>query len=88
MVRNRTSEIREFILKSFPLARKKQIKDSDALLKSGILDSLGILTVVMFLEKEFSVKIEDEELIPENFETIDQMAAFLENKTAGANLKA
>ena len=81
MAGNLNEEIREFILSSFPLARKKQMKDSDPLLKSGLVDSLGVLTVVAFLEKEYSIKIEDEELVPENFETIEEIAGFLQKKT-------
>jgi acyl carrier protein len=74
-------QIREFILEKFPLARKQQIKDSDALLESGILDSLGVLDVVNFVEREFSVGIADDELVPENFQTIDRIAAFIERKS-------
>jgi acyl carrier protein len=83
MAADSSEEIREFILKSFPLARRKQIKDSDPLLKSGLVDSLGVLTVVAFLEQTFSIKIEDDELLPENFETIDEMVRFLQEKTNG-----
>jgi acyl carrier protein len=75
------TQIREFILEKFPLARKQQIKDSDALLESGILDSLGVLDVVNFVEREFSVGIADDELVPENFQTIDRIAAFIERKS-------
>jgi acyl carrier protein len=75
-----TIKIREFILEKFPLARKQQLKDSDALLESGILDSLGVLDLVHFIEREFSITIADEELVPENFQTIDRIAAFIGNK--------
>jgi acyl carrier protein len=74
-------QIREFILEKFPLARKHQLKDSDTLLESGILDSLGVLDLVNFLEREFSVGVVDDELIPENFQTIDRISAFVESKT-------
>jgi acyl carrier protein len=76
------AEVRKFILKSFPLTRTKQIKNSDALLESGIIDSQGVLEVVAFIECEFSTIVEDEELSPENFQTIDRIAAFIRSKTA------
>lgn len=66
----------------FPLARKQQIKDSDPLLESGVLDSLGVLDLVSFVEQEFSVHVADEELVPENFHTIDRIAAFVESKSS------
>lgn len=75
-----TIQIREFILEKFPLARKQQLKDSDALLESGILDSLGVLDLVHFIEQEFSITVADDELVPENFQTIDRIAAFIGNK--------
>ena len=74
-------KIRGFILEKFPLARKEQIKGSDALLESGILDSLGILDLVTFLEQEFSITIADDELVPDNFQTIDGIVAFVERRT-------
>ena len=75
-------QIRNFILDKFPLARKQQIKDSDPLLESGVLDSLGVLDLVTFVEQEFSVHVADEELVPENFQTIDRIAAFVESKSS------
>jgi acyl carrier protein len=75
-------QIRNFILDKFPLARKQQIKDSDPLLESGVLDSLGVLDLVSFVEQEFSVHVADEELVPENFQTIDRIAAFVESKSS------
>jgi acyl carrier protein len=75
------AQIRKFILDKFPLARKQQIKDSDPLLESGVLDSLGVLDLVSFVEQEFSVHVADDELTPENFQTIDRIAAFIESKS-------
>ena len=77
-----TLQIRKFILEKFSLARKQQIKDSDPLLESGVLDSLGVLDLVSFVEQEFSVHVADDELVPENFQTIDRIAAFIETKSS------
>jgi acyl carrier protein len=75
-------KIRKFVLDKFPLARKQQIKDSDPLLESGVLDSLGVLDLVSFVEQEFSVHVADDELVPENFQTIDRIAAFVASKSS------
>ncbi|MGA7235521.1 MAG: acyl carrier protein [Bryobacteraceae bacterium] len=69
--------VRTFILKQFPLARQHQIKDSDPLLESGILDSLGVLEVVAFIEQEYSIHVSDDDLVLENFRSIDRIAAFI-----------
>jgi len=72
--------IRSFILQKFPAARKRSIGDDTPLLDSGIIDSLGILDVVAFLEQTFNIAVSDHELIPENFADINRMAAFAERK--------
>jgi len=74
--------IREFVLKSFPLARKKGITASEKWLESGVLDSLGILDLVHFLEEKFSIQISDEDLLPENFESFATVAEFAQKKIA------
>jgi acyl carrier protein len=75
------AQIREFILEKFPLARKQRLKDTDALLETGILDSLGVLDLVNFIEQKFAIGMSDEDLVPENFQTIERIAAFVASKT-------
>lgn len=73
-------KILTFLLDKFPLARKAGIERDTALLEKGILDSLGILDVVSFLESEFSILINDEDLLPENFQTLSTLSAFVLKK--------
>jgi len=73
-----TLRIREFILQKFPLARKRKVANCDNLLESGIIDSLGVLEIVTFLQQEFTVAVADEDLTPENFQNIECMAQFVE----------
>jgi acyl carrier protein len=72
--------IKDFIWEHFPLARKRKIIDTDPLLESGILDSLGILEVVAFLEHEFHIILNDDDLMPENFQSIECIAAFVQGR--------
>jgi len=72
--------IHAFLLEKFPLARKAGVGKDTALLEKGILDSLGILDVVGFLETEFSMVISDDELVPENFQTLGTLSAFVLKK--------
>jgi acyl carrier protein len=72
--------VREFILKQFPLARKQRLKDSDPLLESGLLDSMGVLEVVTFIEHQHGFSVADEDLVPENFQNIDRIAAYVRSK--------
>jgi len=73
-----TGQIEAFLKKQFPLTRK--VGRNDALLENGLLDSLGILEIVAFLEQEFRITIADEELLPENFQSITCLATFVQNK--------
>lgn len=74
--------IRKFIYNKFPLAKSRKLDDSSQLLEEGVLDSLGVLELVNFLQDEHGIPIEDEELVPENFASIDAIAAFVEAKVA------
>jgi acyl carrier protein len=72
------SRIRQFVLQKFPLAKRRKVTDQDDLLESGIIDSLGVLELVTFIQQEFSVTVDDEDLTPENFQNIECMARFVE----------
>jgi acyl carrier protein len=73
--------IKGFLAKQFPATKKTGIEES--LLRTGLIDSLGILDVVAFLEKEFAITITDEELLPENFDSIRNISNFVQQKTNG-----
>ena len=69
-----------FLAEKFPLARKAGVGRDTGLLEKGILDSLGILDVVSFLETEFSMVVSNDELVPENFQTLAAISAFVLKK--------
>ena len=75
---NSVSFIRKFVLQTFPLARKRSVADSTDLLQNGVIDSLGVLDLVAFLQQEFAVVVDDSDLTPENFKSIECMAQFVE----------
>jgi acyl carrier protein len=73
-------QIRDFVLN---LAEQKGIAsvgDADNLTESGIVDSLAIFRVIMFLEDTFRIRIPDEEILTENFESVDGITAFVNAK--------
>jgi acyl carrier protein len=72
--------IRKFVLERFPLARQRNVSNQESLLENGILDSLGILEVVTFVEGEFQITVDDEELQPDNFSSIASMSAYVVHK--------
>lgn len=75
------STIIDFIKENFIMGRSETTIDvEESLIESGIMDSTGVLELVEFLEATFDIQIEDEELIPENLETIQNIIAFLKTK--------
>ena len=72
--------VRKFIVQKFPLARRRNISDTDNLLETGVIDSLGVLEIVTFLREEFSLEVEDDELTPENFQSIRSIAGFVRQR--------
>jgi len=77
------NDIKTFILENFMLGRnREELEDSVSLLDMGIIDSTGILELVEFVEKSYGVKIEDNELVPENLDSIDNLVTFISRKTA------
>ncbi len=74
----RTERIREFVRKTFFVSGP--LRDDDSLLDHGIIDSTGVLEVVAFVETEFGVRVLDEEMLPENLDSIANIAAYVERK--------
>ena len=71
------SEVEGFIVEKITLDGEKIARDED-LLASDTLDSLAIVELVAFLEARFGIQVSDDDLLPENFKTIDEIAAFVE----------
>lgn len=75
-------KVRAFIIDNFLFGDESGLEHDTSFLDSGIIDSTGILEVVSFLEDTFSFRVEDAELIPENFDSIDNITAFVSSKSA------
>jgi acyl carrier protein len=73
-------KIREFIVENFLFGKDDGLVDDASFLDEGIIDSTGILELVNFLEEEFSISVEDDELVPENLDSINNVVAFLGKK--------
>lgn len=76
------SHIRSFILSDFLLGREYALTDDASFLEAGIIDSIGILELVAFLEESYGITIPDDELIPENLDSVRRVASYVERKLA------
>ncbi len=74
-------ELRRFVIDNFLFGQRNgQFTDDDSFLDKGIIDSTGVLELVTFLEEKYRIKIQDEELVPDNLDSINRLVKFLERK--------
>ncbi len=76
-------KIRAFILENYLFTDdQSELKNDDSFLDQGILDSTGILEIIFFIEDEFKIKIKDEEMVPDNLDSVEKIVAFIQRKEA------
>ena len=76
--------IREFIVENFLFGEANGLEEETSFLENGIIDSTGILELVTYLEETFGIEVEDEELVPENLDSIANVVKYLTTKQASA----
>ena len=59
------------------------LKDEDSFLEHGVVDSTGVLELVLFVEETFSIVVDDEEILPENFDSISSLEGYVTKKLGG-----
>jgi acyl carrier protein len=75
---------RNFVTTNFYVADPQALGDEDSLLDAGIIDSTGVLDLIGFIEQQFGVAVADEELVPENLDSIARLSAFVDRKRTSA----
>ena len=73
-------QIRNFIVDNFLFGDDDGLDDQVSFLESGIVDSMGILEIINFIKEGFQVVVADDELLPENLDSIDNIANYLDNR--------
>ncbi len=75
------AQIRQYVRENFILGQEDlELSDRDSFLESGIIDSTGILELIAFVEESFDIEILDEEMLPENLDSISNAANFIRSK--------
>ena len=67
-------------MENFLFGNDQGLNDDTSLLDEGVIDSTGILELVSFLEEEFDISVEDDEILPENLDSIKNVVAYLKRK--------
>ncbi|QDT29339.1 acyl carrier protein [Gimesia panareensis] len=75
------SEIRNFVADNFLFGEDPEsLQNDDSFLETGIIDSTGVLELVAFIEDQYDVQVDDDELVPENLDSINCLIDFIESK--------
>jgi acyl carrier protein len=75
------TQLRSFILDNFLFGdSSRPFGDGDSLLGRGIIDSTGVLELINYLQDTFQIQVDDNELVPDNLDSIDNLALFLSRK--------
>lgn len=80
---NFTELVRGFVVENFLFGDDSRVSDDASFLENGIIDSTGVLELIEYLEKTFTIRVEDEEVIPENLDSLKNISRYLESKQAG-----
>ena len=76
------TELRQYIIENFLFGQDTAVLTDDvSFLEQGLIDSTGVLEIVAHLEQAYGVSVEDEELIPLNFDSVNNLAAYVARKT-------
>jgi acyl carrier protein len=75
--------VRRFLSENFPLVDGAAVGRGDSLVAAGVIDSTGVLELVDFVETEFGLPVPDEELVPQNFDSIECIVAYVARKRSG-----
>jgi acyl carrier protein len=75
--------IRQHIIETAWVPDDLTLTDDLSLIDSGVVDSTGMMDVILFVETEFGIRVADQDITPQNFETIDRIATYVDQKVAG-----
>ncbi len=74
-------QVKDFFKENFMVEFNGEVSDSDSFLENGVIDSTGVLELVLFLEESFNITVEDDDITPENLDSMDNIKAFVVSKT-------
>jgi acyl carrier protein len=77
--------IRQYILGNLLFTEDESaLQDNDSFLDQGIIDSTGVMEIILFIEETFDIKVNDDEMLPANLDSVDDLAAFINRKQVAA----
>lgn len=77
------NKVNKFIVQNFLFGEKGDLEDDTSFLENGIIDSTGILELIDFLENEFSLRIDDDDILPDNFDSVEKVVNYIAKRING-----
>lgn len=81
---NYTKQVRDFVVSNFLFGDGASLQDDTSFLDGGIIDSTGMLELIMFVEEKYGIKVREEEMLPENLDSLNRVGQFLARKLGQA----
>jgi acyl carrier protein len=79
-------QVRSFVVDNFLFEEGDgKFSNEDSFLDNGLIDSMGILTLVEFVKEKYTIPVEDEDLVPDNWDSVQRIANFVQSRLAARN---
>ncbi len=79
-----STELRKFIVENFLFGQSTDFSDNESFLKTRIIDSTGVVELISWVEESYRIRVEDDEIVPDNLDSINKLCRFIERKTRRA----
>ncbi len=80
-------EVRQFVIENFVFeSDNRDFSNDDSFFDTGLLDSMGVLTLVEFVKGKYAIAVEDDELLPENWDSVNRIANFVQARVSPAGV--
>lgn len=83
-----TEELRRFVIDNFLYGQENNLSEDSSFLATGIIDSTGMLELIGFLERTYGFRLEDEEIVPENLDSIGRLTSLVKRKLEESGIGA
>ena len=88
-MQNIKHEVKQYVVDNFIMgASTQELQDDDSFMAGHFIDSTGILELISFLEQTFGIKVEDEEMVPDNLDSLNCIERYVQRKLAGCGAAA
>jgi acyl carrier protein len=74
------SQVRQYVMDNFLMGAGAELGDDDSFMGSHVIDSVGVLELIAFLEQTFGIKVDDDEMLPDNLDSLNGVGRYLQRK--------